>query len=100
MFLISDNIDTYAGMRLAGVDGIVVHSREDLRDKLNVAINDKELGILLITEKLSHEFPEVIDDIKLNHKLPLIVEVPDRHGSGRDANFITAYVNDAIGVKL
>lgn len=100
MFLISDNIDTYAGMRLAGVDGIVVHSREDLRDKLNAAVNDKELGILLITEKLSHEFPEVIDDIKLNHKLPLIVEVPDRHGSGRDANFITAYVNDAIGVKL
>ena len=31
MYLISDNIDTLTGMRLAGVDGIVVHEREDLR---------------------------------------------------------------------
>ena len=25
MFLISDNVDTYTGMRLAGVEGVVVH---------------------------------------------------------------------------
>ena len=25
MYLISDNIDTYTGMRLAGVEGAVVH---------------------------------------------------------------------------
>ena len=29
MYLISDNIDTLTGMRLAGVDGIVVHEREN-----------------------------------------------------------------------
>ena len=34
MFLISDNVDTYTGMRLAGVDGVVVHEREELRDAL------------------------------------------------------------------
>ena len=28
MYLISDNIDTQTGMRLAGVDGVVVHERE------------------------------------------------------------------------
>ena len=32
MYLISDNIDTLTGMRLAGVDGIVVHER-DRRDQ-------------------------------------------------------------------
>ena len=26
MYLISDNIDTWTGMRLAGVDGAVVHA--------------------------------------------------------------------------
>ena len=31
MFLISDNVDTYTGMRLAGVDGVVVHERNELR---------------------------------------------------------------------
>ena len=100
MFLISDNIDTYTGMRLAGVDGVVVHEKQVLSDKLNQILADKDLGILLITEKLSQEFPEVIDDIKLNRKLPLVVEIPDRHGTGRRPDFITAYVNEAIGLKL
>lgn len=100
MFLISDNIDTYTGMRLAGVDGVVVHDKQVLSDKLNQVLADKDLGILLITEKLSHEFPEVINDIKLNRKLPLVVEIPDRHGTGRRPDFITAYVNEAIGLKL
>lgn len=100
MFLISDNIDTYTGMRLAGVEGVVVHNRQVLSLKLNEVLADKEVGILLITEKLSQEFPEVIDDIKLNRKLPLVVEIPDRHGTGRRPDFITAYVNEAIGLKL
>lgn len=100
MFLISDNIDTYTGMRLAGVDGVVVHEKEVLRETLNEVLADKELGILLITEKLSREFPEVINDVKLNRKLPLVVEIPDRHGTGRRPDFITAYVNEAIGLKL
>lgn len=100
MFLISDNIDTYTGLRLAGVDGVVVHEKQVLSDKLNHILADKDLGILLITEKLSQEFPEVINDIKLNRKLPLVVEIPDRHGTGRRPDFITAYVNEAIGLKL
>lgn len=100
MYLISDNVDTYTGMRLAGVDGIVIHSKNHLKEQLDKAIADKTIGVLLITEKLSREFPEIIDDVKLNRKLPLIVEIPDRHGTGRKPDFITAYVNEAIGVKL
>jgi len=100
MYLISDNVDTYTGMRLAGVDGVVIHSKKHLKQQLDKAIADKSIGVLLITEKFSREFPEIIDDVKLNRKLPLIVEIPDRHGTGRKPDFITAYVNEAIGIKL
>ena len=65
MFLISDNIDTYTGMRLAGVEGVVVHTHDELKDALQKAI-----------------------------------EIPDRHGTGRKPDFITSYVNEAIGLKL
>ena len=44
--------------------------------------------------------PAIIDDVKLNHKTPLIIEIPDRHGTGRKPDFITSYVNEAIGLKL
>ena len=100
MFLISDNIDTQTGMRLAGVDCVVVHEREELRQALEKALADKEIGILLLTEKFGREFPEIVDDVKLNHRVPLIVEIPDRHGTGRKPDFITSYVNEAIGLKL
>lgn len=100
MFLISDNIDTQTGMRLAGVEGVVVHEREELRAALWTALADKDIGIILLTEKFGREFPDIIDDVRLNHRLPLIIEIPDRHGTGRKPDFITSYVNEAIGLKL
>lgn len=100
MYLISDNVDTYIGMRLAGVDGVVVHERGELYEALQNVIKDKEVGIVLLTEKFGREFPEIIDDIKLKRKMPLLVEIPDRHGTGRKKDFITSYVNEAIGLKL
>ena len=46
MYLISDNIDTLTGMRLAGVDGIVVHEREELRCAIENAMEDKDVGVI------------------------------------------------------
>ena len=100
MYLISDNVDTLTGMRLAGVEGEVVHGRKETKQAVEKMLEDKHLGILLITEKLSFEIPEIIGDNKLNRKRPLLVEIPDRHGSGRQPNFITNYINEAIGIKL
>lgn len=100
MYLISDNKDTYTGMRLAGVEGVVVHEREELKEALDAVFQDKEIGIVLLTEKFGREFPDLIDDVKLNRRLPLLVEIPDRHGTGRKENFITDYVGEAIGLRL
>lgn len=100
MYLISDNVDTYTGMRLAGVEGCVIHERQELKGELDRVMADKTIGIVLLTEKFGRDYPDVVNDVKLNHKLPLIVEIPDRHGTGRKPDFITAYVNEAIGLKL
>ena len=100
MFLISDNVDTLTGMRLAGVEGCIVHERAELRKALEDAIANKENGIILLTEKFGREFPDIIDDVRLNRRLPLLIEIPDRHGTGRKPDFITSYVNEAIGIKL
>lgn len=100
MYLISDNRDTYTGMRLAGVEGVIVHDRQELKEALEAVFQDKEIGIVLLTEKFGREFPDLIDDVKLNRRLPLLIEIPDRHGTGRNKNFITDYVSEAIGLKL
>lgn len=100
MFLISDNVDTYTGMRLAGVDGVVVHERKELREQLEKVLQDKSIGIVLLTEKFGREFPDILDEFRLNRKIPLLIEIPDRHGTGRKKDFITSYITEAIGLKL
>ena len=47
MYLISDNADTYTGMRLAGVEGVIVHERNELKDALEKTIADKEASSFL-----------------------------------------------------
>ena len=100
MFLISDNVDTLTGMRLAGIDGVVVHEKQEIKQALDEVLSQKDIGIILMTEKLGKEIPEIVDDIKLNRTFPLLLEIPDRHGSGRRPDFITAYINEAIGIQI
>ena len=99
-FLISDNVDTKMGMRFAGIDGVVVHEEDEVRRELMHAIEREDVAVILMTEKLVSLCPDIVYDLKLNRKQPLIVEIPDRHGNGRTKDSITKYVQDAIGVKL
>ncbi|GHU62199.1 V-type ATP synthase subunit F [Clostridia bacterium] len=100
MYLISDNIDTYTGMRLAGIEGVVVHEAHELQAELEKVYADPEFAIILLTEKFGRDFPEILGKIKLERAFPLMIEIPDRHGTGRKPDFITSYVNEAIGLKL
>ena len=99
-YLISDNVDTQMGMRMAGIEGEVVSTKEQVSGALEKAINDEEIGIVLITENLCEMCSDLVYSIKLAHSRPLLVEIPDRHGSGRTKDSITRYVREAIGVKI
>ena len=99
-YLISDNIDTLVGMRLVGIEGVVVHTRQEVLAELEKTIQNEEICIVLITTKLIELCPNVISELKLKQPRPLIVEIPDRHGSGDIGKAIDRYVSEAIGVKL
>lgn len=98
--LISDNHDTAVGMRLAGIDGIIAHTEEEVSAALDLALRTEDVGIVLMTEGLVKLCPEIIYNIKMNERRPLIVEIPDRHADGRSENSISRYVREAIGVKI
>lgn len=99
-YLISDNVDTLLGMRLAGIEGIVIHSDVEVREALTKAMDMEDVAVILMTERLTSLCPELIYDLKLNRAKPLIIEIPDRHGNGRTKDSITKYVKDAIGVNV
>ena len=100
MYLLSDNVDTLMGMRMSGVDGVVLHKEDELREKLGSLIKEKDIAVILITSTLLNMIRDTVYDLKLRLERPLIIEIPDRHGNGRTKDSITKYVQDAIGVKL
>ena len=100
MFLLSDNSDTWAGMRLAGVDGVILHREEEVEEKISELIKSDEIGIILITEKLRLMCSEYVNNIMLTRKKPLFLEIPDRHGFGRSKTSITDYIKKSIGLKI
>ena len=100
MFVISDNSDTCVGLRMAGVDGVVVHTEAEVRAALDRVLQQDDIGILLINGALTQLCKDKIDDIKTNRTRPLLVEIPDRHGHGRDENAIAEYIRTAVGIKI
>lgn len=99
-YLISDNVDTQMGMRLAGIDGVVVHEPHETKEALLSAMDDKSVAVVLITEKLVKICGELVYDLKLNRKSPLIIEIPDRHATSNITENISRYIESAIGLKL
>lgn len=99
-FVLSDNIDTQMGMRLAGIEGKVIHERDEVLQELETAMHDEDIAVIFMTTKLIQTCPEIISEIKLKQPKPLIVEIPDRHGSAKIGETIDRYVGEAVGVKL
>lgn len=99
-YVISDNSDTRVGLRLAGIEGVVVHTKEEVEKALVSAIKQQDIAVILMTETLISLCPGLVYQLKLNQRRPLIVEIPDRHGNGRTKDSITRYVREAIGVKI
>ncbi len=99
-FLISDNLDTLVGLRMAGVEGVVAHTKAEVEEAFAQAVADETVGLVLMTSKLVAENRDLVFDYKLNHRQPLIVEMPDRHSGNNVADGIKKYIAEVVGIKL
>lgn len=99
-FVITDSTDTQVGLRLAGIDGVVVREDEAARTAVRSALADGTIGVLLVTERLAALCADLLAPVKITAHNPLVVEIPDRHSTGRTSDSITRYIREAIGVKL
>lgn len=98
-FLISDNKDTIVGLRLAGIEGVLAENKEEIKSSFGEAIENKDIGIILLTEKVFEEIKDRVLEQKISGDSPLITTIPDRNGL-KDKNFIMRYVKESIGIKI
>lgn len=100
-FLISDNHDSLVLLQLAGIPGVVVHGEEETTNAVLDVLRDRpDTGVLVMTERAAAAAPLLVKSLREREEPPLLVEIPDRHGSLREADFLTQYIRNAIGVKI
>jgi len=98
LYLISDNLDTQMGMRLAGIDGVIVHDEQETAEALDNAMERNDIGIILMTPEAVKNCSELVKKYKLERPTPLIIEIPDRHAQGDVTEAISRYLREAVGV--
>ena len=98
--LVSNSRDAVVGMRLAGVIGKLVRTRDEALIALDSIVKDEDIGIVLINESLANEISDVLYKIKETATKPLLAVIPDGRSSGRDTNSIMEHIRDAIGLKI
>lgn len=100
LYCLSDDQDTLVGMRLAGIDGMLITQTDALEQALSDVTNDPDIGIVLITHSLADLDRQRVEDIKLHCSRPLIMEIPAPGDDQQTHDGISRYIQDAIGLKL
>jgi len=85
---------------LLEAEKISYEDKEEIIEKIQELKKDQEIGIIIITEKIGRLIPDEVSLIKLSKERPLLVEIPDRHGSSKGSDSIVKYVKEAIGLKI
>ncbi|MGI6460234.1 MAG: V-type ATP synthase subunit F [Candidatus Hydrogenedentales bacterium] len=98
-FVIGDD-QTVLGFRLVGVEGRVASGRDQMLAALNEALGRREIGLIVVSERLAGEIRDEIDARLSDAGFPLILEVPDAQGPLPGQPGLAEIVRKAVGVNL
>ncbi len=97
-FVIGDE-DTVLGFSLVGTQGMVATNVAEAQTALDKALENKDYGIIIITENVADMIRAQVDRYLFSETFPLIVEIPNRFSEGGSKD-LKKLVNEAIGVSL
>jgi V/A-type H+-transporting ATPase subunit F len=98
-FVLGDE-DTVLGFGLVGVNGFAATNETEAENSFKEVLKDRQVGIIIITEKVAELIRPLVDAYLFTSSFPLIVEIQDRTGKMAGKPDIRQMVNEAIGIKL
>jgi V/A-type H+-transporting ATPase subunit F len=99
-FYVIGDEDTVLGFQLAGVEGVAVETSEEAREALQKAFQMKDLGVIIIPERVAANMRQIVDQYLYKTTFPLIIEIPDRLGPMEGRGSIRDLVRSAVGIRL
>ena len=97
-FLLTKDVQSYIGFRLAGIDGKVIEDGAAFVKRLDEACSDASVGAILVTDELVNESKEQFLKIKAQKNKP-IIEIPACDSEYSVKESIDGYISDVIGIE-
>jgi V/A-type H+-transporting ATPase subunit F len=96
------DIDTTTGFALAGAQYVHVHIDKDgTLSKLSELLADKEIGLVLITYRISEELgDEFRMAIRKKSLLPIVLRIPDKTGYRPKEDELYNLIKRTIGAEI
>ena len=92
--------DTATGLRLAGIKDIFIPDKNEKEVWLKIIDRD-DIGVLFITEEIADSIEKYLKDFRLRNSIPIIVEIPDKHGRKKDhVDFVSHLIKKAVGIEV
>ena len=98
-YLIGDR-ETVISFKLAGVEGFIVDSPEEMFRKIETLMERKDVLLILVTENFSSNIRDKIYEIRLKKEIPLICEVPSRAVTKKKRVIYREILKKALGVSI
>ena len=95
---ISTNNDVLTGMRLAGVEGTLVTTKEEALFSFTAARQDPLVGLVLICQEAAQLLQEQIQEAGRNGSRPLLLQIPSPGSAIPKENPLAKAIRDAVGV--
>ncbi len=92
--------DAVRGFALVGVEGQIATTGETVDQALDAALNDKSLGIILVTEEAAALARQRMDHLTAHSTIPLVVEIPGPDGAQTDRPALGEIIRRTTGVRI
>ena len=91
---------TVRGLGFIGIPGVVADTAEDAREAIQILLENKKIGLVLVGQTIVDELGDEFKSFKLRKKIPLVMNIPDSKGGGTETENIQKMIQKALGVKL
>ena len=98
-YVVADEF-TVLGFSLAGVEGAIVSDEDETRAAYQMAVENPDVGVLIITERYADLIRPLVDELLFADRFPLVLEIPDGEGPLAGKPTLKEMVHQAIGVSV